>query len=110
MTGSLRLFVLSLILSSCATVQVPNIKAWVELPASGDGYAVETVSKRAHRMKASTWKEKRKRAIHVFAEDWAVLKKTIMRNCITNRCKQSVGALDGLFLAIDDALKKTGGQ
>ena len=93
-------------LCSCATVEVPNFKAWVELPASGKGFAVETVSKKTYEMPAKEWSEKKKRALHIFSEDWLILKRTIRKNCITNKCKQAVGALDGLFLAIDDALKK----
>lgn len=94
------------LLCSCATVEVPNFKAWVELPASKKGYAVETVSHKEYEMPADKWAEKKKKAIHIFSEDWLILKRTIRKNCITNRCKQAVGALDGLFIAIDDALKK----
>ncbi len=95
-------------LSSCASVEIPNIKVYVELPASRDGYGIETVSKKEHVIPAETWKEKKKRALYVFSEDWQVLKRTLRKNCIANKCKQAVGALDGLFLAIDDALKKVG--
>lgn len=91
---------------SCATIDVPNIKAWVELPGSKQGFAVETVTKKEHLMNEIEWAEKRKGAIHLFSEDWAVLKQTIRKNCIVNKCEQAVGALDGLFLAIDHALKQ----
>lgn len=100
------LVVLFLLCSGCATVEVANFKAWIELPASKKGFAVETVSRQEHEMTAEKWAEKKKRAIHIFSEDWIILKRTIRKNCITNKCKQAVGALDGLFLAIDDALKK----
>lgn len=106
MLQSLMLLGALLVLSSCASVQVPNIKAWVELPASKRGFAVETVTKREHYISAQEWEEKRKSAVHIFSEDWKVLKSTIRSNCIQNKCKEAVGALDGLFLAIDNALKK----
>lgn len=109
MIKSKGLLVVSFLLfSGCATVEVPNFKAWVELPASKEGFAVETVTKKEHSMPATEWAEKKKRAIHIFSEDWLILKRTIRKNCITNKCKQAVGALDGLFLAIDDALRKVG--
>ena len=93
---------------SCAHVDIPNIKVYVELPASRDGYGIETVTKKEHVIPAEQWKEKKKRAMYIFSEDWQVLKQTLRANCIKNKCRQAVGALDGLFLALDNALKKVG--
>lgn len=108
MTQSRKLFVnlfLLFSLSACATIEIPDFTAYVELPASKKGYGITTVTHKEHEISAEEWKEKKRRAIYVFSEDWIILKKTIRKNCITNKCKQAVGALDGLFLAIDGALK-----
>ncbi len=92
--------------SGCATVEIPNIKAFVELPASQTGFGVETVTGIEHTIPRAEWMEKKKRAIYIFSEDWKVLKKVVRKNCINNKCKQAIGALDGLFLAIDFGLKR----
>ena len=94
------------LLSGCATIEVPDFYAYVELPASKDGFGIKTVSRTENTIPASEWKEKRRRGIIIFSEDWLILKRTIRKNCITNKCKQAIGALDGLFYAIDDALLK----
>lgn len=100
-------FVVSLLLfSGCATVEVPDFHAYVTLPASGDGFGVKTVSKTEKVIPAKEWEEVRKRGIVILSEDWKILKRTVRKNCITNKCEQAVGALDGLFLALDHALKK----
>jgi len=101
--GSLAL---SFSLISCATTEIPNFKAHITLPASQDGFGIYTVSKKEVIIPAEKWNEVKKRGIVILPEDWAILKETVLKNCITTKCKESVGALDGLFFAIDDALKK----
>ena len=91
--------------TSCATVEVPDFKAYVELPASKKGFGVTTVTHKEHEISSEKWIEKKKRAILIFSEDWLILKRTIRKNCITNDCNQAIGALDGLFLTIDQALE-----
>lgn len=100
--------VLLLSCSSCATVDMPNFRAFVTLPASGDGFGVYTVSKQEVEIPATEWEEVRKRGIVILPEDWKILKRTVRKNCITNKCKEAVGYLDGLFHAIDHALQKKG--
>ena len=95
---------LSFSLVACATVEVPDFYAHVTLPASGDGFGVSTVSKQEVTIDKEEWEEKKKRGIIILAKDWKILKKTIRKNCHTNKCDQAVGALDGLFKAIDAAL------
>lgn len=91
---------------NCQTVKVPDIAVYVELPASKQGYGITTVSKKEIIIPPEKWQEKKKRALYVFSKDWAELKRVIRLNCHTNKCEKATGALDGLFLAIDDALKK----
>lgn len=95
------LFVALLSLSSCATVEIPDFNAYVELPASKRGFGISTVSLKETVIDEKTWKEKKRRAIYLFSEDWIILKRTIRKNCIKNKCKQAIGALDSLFLALD---------
>lgn len=86
-------------------VEIPDISPGVTLPASGDGYQIGTLSQKETRIPKAEWDEKRKRGIILFSDDWAKLKFTLLKNCISNPCKQTVGALDDLFIAIDDAIK-----
>jgi hypothetical protein len=93
-------------LVGCTTVDLPNLHPGITLPASGDGFQFGTLSHDEIRTPAPVWKEKIKRGVILFSDDWAKLKITLLENCISNECKQSVGALDNLFIAIDNALKK----
>ena len=96
----------SLLISACASVELPDIKAYVTLPASEDGYGISTISRKEVRIPRAEWDQKRKRGIILFSEDWEKLKFTLIKNCVALQCKQTVGALDGLFYSIDDALRK----
>ncbi len=101
-----KLFVSLLLLCSCATIDIPNFLVYIEEPAKKTGFGVETVSHKEVEISAENWVEKKKRAIYIFSEDWLILKRSIRKNCITNKCKKAIGALDGLFYAIDEALLK----
>ena len=95
-----------LLLVGCASVEIPDFKAHVTLPASGDGYFVKTVGKEEGRVPKEEWEVKRKRGIIILSEDWAILRYTILKNCLTMECKQAVGTFDNLFYSLDEALKK----
>lgn len=97
----------SLLLVGCASVEIPDFKAHVTLPASGDGYWVKTVSPDEGRIPKEEWDVKRKRGIVILSEDWGILRYTILKNCLTMECKQAVGTFDDLFKSIDNALKKS---
>lgn len=94
------------LLASCATTDIPDIYTYVTLPVSGDGHGITTLSHQQVRIPKEQWDEIKKRGIILFSEDWARIKHTLAKNCLSNQCKQSIGALDSLFYAIDDALKK----
>lgn len=105
----LRLLLListSVLLAACATVEIPNFKTYVTLPASQDGHWVETITHKRGIIPKAEWEEKKKRGIVLLSEDWAVLKYTLLKNCLANECKSVAGALDGLFYAVDEALKQ----
>lgn len=102
------LLILTLLSSGCATVEIPDFKAHVTLPASGDGFYVKTVSDEEGRIPKSVWDEERKRGIIILPEDWSVLRYTILKNCLTMECKNAVGTFDNLFETIDKALRVDG--
>lgn len=96
----------SLLSVGCASVEIPDFKAHITLPASGDGYYVKTVSEDEGRVPKVEWDKMRKRGIVILSDDWAILRYTILKNCLTMECKQAVGTFDKLFFTIDEALKK----
>lgn len=101
------LIALSFVLQACATVEIPDFKAHITLPASGDGYYVNTVSDKEGRIPREEWETLRKRGIVLLSDDWAILRYTILKNCLSNECKDTVGVFDDLFYTIDEALKQT---
>lgn len=109
MSNKLLLVILCLILyffCGCATLEIPDFKAHITLPASGDGYYVKTVSEEEGRIPKEEWEKIRKRGIVVLSEDWSILRYTILKNCLTLECKNAVGTFDGLFYSLDEAIKK----
>jgi len=92
-------------LSSCATVRIPDFKAHITLPASGDGYWVKTISDEEGRISKEVWDIQKRRGIVLMSEDWEILRYTILRNCLSNQCKDTVGVFDELFNTLDAGLK-----
>lgn len=102
------LSVASAALLGCASVEVPEIKPHITLPASGDGFWVNTMTEDEGRIPAAEWQKTlaTKPYIVLFSDDWAELRFVILKNCLTMECKQAVGTLDFLFETVDSALKK----
>lgn len=103
------MILLFLFSTGCASVDIPDFYAHITLPASGDGYAVSTVSKSRKRIPKAEWRQQIRRGIILMPEDYKKLKFTILKNCLSNKCKKSVGTFDNLFLAIDKGLQTIGG-
>lgn len=101
------LLVNSFLLCSCQTYKLPNITPWVELPGDQSGFGVETVTHVEHEMFPEEWANKRKGAVLLFSEDWRTLKLHVRKTCHTQQCENMIGALDGLFQAIDAGINKT---
>jgi hypothetical protein len=98
-----------LFLTGCTTFknEIPDFKAHITLPASGDGYWVKTVSPDEGRIPKEEWAIKSRRGIIILSEDWAILRFTLLKNCLNNTsCETVIGTFDNLFKTIDDALKK----
>lgn len=83
-------------------------QANVTLPASLDCWGVNVVSGKEEQIPANDPKciEKKVRSIWLDYENYKILKRDILTNCQLAQCKQVTGYFDGLFLAVDDALKK----
>lgn len=92
----------------CASVEIPDFKAHITLPASKDGFWVKTVSPEEGVIPREQWERtlNSKPYIILFSEDWSILRFGLLKNCITIECKQAVGIFDELFYSLDDALKK----
>lgn len=98
---------LAMILAGCSTTTtIPDFKAHITLPASGDGYFVHTVSDIEGRIPKAEWEETKKRGIVLLSDDWKILRTFLLENCLMNKCKLAVGTFDALFESIDGALKK----
>jgi hypothetical protein len=105
----LKLLSVSLVASlGCASVEIPDLRPHVTLPGTQNGFWVSTLEEKEGEIKAEAWKKYLEENAHVilFSEDWAKLRFTLLKNCLTMDCKQSVGMLDDLFKMVDDGLKK----
>lgn len=97
---------LSLLLLSCGSFKIADIKPMVTLPGSGDCYGRSVLSQVPYRYPKAECDEIKKRGIIITSEDWKKQRISIQKNCQMNECKQLVGAFDELFTIIDDALLK----
>ena len=97
--------VLLLSLSNCAT-EIPDI--WVNTydPYSDTCYGATTVSGKERDLPPLECR----RGVIIFSEDYAKLKKSMYKNCINSKCKQSVEVVDQLFIAIDTAFDEVYGK
>lgn len=95
-----------IILSGCASYQVSDIGPMVQLPASKECFQVFTLSKREVSYPAPKCEEIKKRSILLTSETWKILRLDVQRNCQLAQCKQITGAVDEMFLALDQALQK----
>ena len=101
------LLLIFLLSGGCSTLRtkIPDFKAHITLPASGDGYWVKTVSDQEGRIPKEHWDILRKRGIVLLSEDWAILRNTVLKNCLSQDCKDTVGVFDELFYNLDAAIK-----
>lgn len=94
-----------LFLVSCASLELPNVCPYITLPGSGDGYCKYTVTQEPWRVLKVKWDEDKKKTIHLTAHDWAKIKVVLLRQCASQKCKQTVSSVDELFLGLDSALE-----
>lgn len=100
------LFCMTMANVACSSIKLSDFKAHITLPASGDGYYVKTVTDEEGTIPKAQWEKMRARGIVLMPEDWAILKKDTLSNCLKHECKELVGVLDELFYSLDAALKE----
>lgn len=97
----ISMILLTLSLTGCASIAIPDLHPEITLPGSLDCYSKSTLSRETYRIPASRCAERSKLAIKLYSNDWQILRVALLKNCLTNQCKQSVGALDELFEVLD---------
>lgn len=95
-------------LSGCTSFQTSDWRADITLPASGDCYGFNVMSGKETRLKASDPKciDQKRRSIRLDSENFKILRRDILNNCLAAKCKQITGILDELFLTIDNAARQ----
>lgn len=93
-------------LSSCANMEVADIRPIITLPASKNCFAKNVISLKEAIIPRAECDEMKKRGIFLTREDWKKQKVSILKNCQLKKCKQIVGVFDDLFITIDAALDK----
>jgi hypothetical protein len=78
------------------------------LPASGDCYGKYVVSKQIERIPADhpLCVERKMKALSISPDQYALIKKSFYRNCMSSDCKQTVKGIDGLFDSLSEAVDK----
>lgn len=87
-------------------MEVADFQVGITLPASEDCYGVNVISGKEERLPRLQCIEKRKRSVFLDSANYKLLKETIQRNCQQFQCTQIIGAFDGLFISIDQALQE----
>lgn len=102
----MRFLFLLLLLSGCATAEIPDFEACaVELPYSKDGYCKRVVSQESRRVPAKTWAKERRTMICLPSDSYAQLKKSLYKMCFNNKCKQALESVGDIFQQLDDAVR-----
>lgn len=86
-------------------MEVADFRPHIRLPASGDCFGINVISKKEVRIPRPQCDELVKRSIFLDSENYKLLRTSIQRNCQQFQCTQIIGAFDGLFIAIDKALQ-----
>lgn len=97
---------LLILLSACANMQVSDWRAYIVLPATGDCYGINVVSRKETRIPRDQCVEIAKRGIILTSENYKMLREDIQTNCQMSECTQLIGRFDNLFIAIDKGLQQ----
>jgi len=96
---------LSVSLSSCTSFQTSDFAIGIRLPASRKCYQVNVMSGKETESSPEECDKIISRGIFMTSESWKLLRGDIQTNCQYAQCTQISGAADGLFMAVDKALK-----
>lgn len=94
--------------SACVSYRVSDWNASITLPASEDCYSFAVMSGTERRIPKDDPEciRMKLRSIWLDYESYKMLRTDIRNNCLAAKCTQIRGALDNLFLIIDESLKK----
>lgn len=106
MINILKHLIILLFLVKCATAEIPDFEACpVELPYSKDGYCKRVVSLKSRRIPREEWVVERRTMVCLPSDSYAMLKKSLYKNCFNNKCKQALDSVGDIFQTLDDAVK-----
>ena len=101
--------ILVLLMASCATVKIPNVRLYAEIPFmdGAEGVYVETTSKRQGTISAVDWEEMRPYMLMLSIDDWAEIKKQWLIACKSyqNKCNVAIKSVDSAIKRLDNLLK-----
>lgn len=101
---------MALLVTGCASVDIPNIKLHAEIPFQDGAEAayVETVSKKEGIIKAEDWEKKRPYMLMIHIDDWAEIKKGWLKACRINRkkCNVAVDSIDEVVRKLDKIIEQ----
>lgn len=91
---------------SCTTANIPDFRMDLVLPASGDCYGKYVVSKQVERIPADhpLCIERKMKALSIAPDQYAIIKKSFYKNCMSSDCKQTIQGIDGLFDTLSKAV------
>ena len=95
---------------SCASFPIPNVKLYAEIPFEDGSEAafVETKTGRTGIIQTESWQEFRPYMLMIHIDDWAEIKKRILKACRGNKklCKDKVQTIDESVRHLDAIIKK----
>lgn len=101
--------ILALLISSCASYNIPNVRLHSEIPFvdGPEAVYVETVSKKQGVINAKDWQSLRPYMLMLHIDDWAVIKKHWLENCRINRdqCNVVVKSIDKVVKRLDKIIE-----
>lgn len=79
----------------------------VQLPASKKCFQVFVLSGKEKEYSPEECERIKRRSVILTPKTWKAIRSDIHSNCQFAKCKQLTGAMDSIFLVIDNALDKT---
>lgn len=94
-------------MTGCQTLKsdIPNFSTYVTLHATGECHRVETITYKEEILSEEKCEYLKARAIFLTSEDWAIIKKALLKGCFTNECTQFIGRVDSVFKVLDESAK-----
>jgi hypothetical protein len=87
-------------------MQISDFQVFAQLPASGDCFGINVVSKKETRISKDQCEKLVKRGLILTSDNWKLIREDIQTNCQNFQCTQLTGRFDNLFIAIDKGLQQ----